>query len=322
MPYQDRSLGLIIFGVLTILLGCAIGGLGLLMLVAQSLVPEDQRIGSAALIPNLSMYAVLAVALIVLGIGSIMAKRWARALLLIFSWSWLVVGVMDTLVCAVILPSSIAASQAQLAAQTGKAAPPTAVITDVVLIFTFGILAVIFVLMPGIWTFFYYSPHVKATCDARDPNPSWTDACPLPVLAISLWLWLCVPMMLLMPFSGHPAMPLFGLLLTGLPASLVSICFAGLWGFGGWLLFRVDIRGWWLIVLTLVLVTISSVITFSLHPMVDFYRAMDYPQKQIDAIQKIGIFNGSAFAWIMGAIMLPFLGYLIFVRRYFVRPMR
>jgi hypothetical protein len=40
----------------------------------------------------------LAVALIWLGIGSIKARRWARALLLIFSWSWLVMGVCMTAV--------------------------------------------------------------------------------------------------------------------------------------------------------------------------------------------------------------------------------
>jgi hypothetical protein len=184
---------------------------------------------------------------------------------------------------------------------------------------TLGLLGFIFVILPGIWTFFYYSPHVKATCEARDPKPNWTDACPLPVLAVSLWLWFCVPMMLLMPFSGHLAMPLFGAILTGLPAAALSLFFAWIWGLGGWLTYRVDIRGWWLVVATFTLVAISSVITFSIHNVMDLYRAMDYPKAQLDQLQKMGVFTGPYIMAMSVLIMLPFLGYLAFVRRYFVR---
>jgi hypothetical protein len=62
---------------------------------------------------------------------------------------------------------------------------------------------VVFVLLPAIWTYFYRSPHVKATCEARDPVARWTDACPLPVLGFCLWLLFSVPMLLVMPISGH-----------------------------------------------------------------------------------------------------------------------
>ena len=33
----------------------------------------------------------------------------------------------------------------------------------------FLVLGVVFVIVPAVWTFFYNSRHVKATCETRDP---------------------------------------------------------------------------------------------------------------------------------------------------------
>ena len=82
MPYKDRSAGLIVFGILTILLGCLAGLFVPLMLVGQA---ASARATSApaplsAILPAVLLYGILAVALVWLGIGSIMARRWARAL--------------------------------------------------------------------------------------------------------------------------------------------------------------------------------------------------------------------------------------------------
>ena len=317
MPYKDRTVGLIAFGILTILLGIGAFGLQVLILVSQAFVPKDQSLGMGALLPSLLAYLIIGVALIVLGIGSIRARRWARALLLVFSASWLAVGVIEMVAMAIILPP-VMTNAVAAAHPSAKSLDPLAGV-EIALVFIFGFLGFIFILLPGIWTFFYYSPHVKATCEARDPNPSWTDRCPLPVLAISLWMWLCVPTMLLMPFSGHLVLPLFGTFATGLPAAFLSVCFAVAWAVGGWLNFRLDIRGWWLLVIVILLGTVSTVLTFCFHGVVDLYRAGNYPPAIIDQMSKLSFFNGSAFAWIMGLVMLPFLGYLLFIHRYFSR---
>ena len=125
-------------------------------------------------------------ALIWLGIGSIKARRWARALLLIFSWSWLIMGIFMT----AIMPFVMAKVFANLPpdAKTGQPAMPPAAITAMVIGMTL-FFVVFFVLVPAVWTFFYNSRHVKATCEARDPVTRWTDACPLPVLGFCLWTW-------------------------------------------------------------------------------------------------------------------------------------
>src|SRR5665647_2997139 len=98
--YKDRSTGLIVFGILTLLLGCLAGLFTLLMLVqlTKAKPAGAPAVNPSAILMGIGIYGGLAVTLIWLGIGSIMARRWARALLLIFSWSWLVMGVVMTAV--------------------------------------------------------------------------------------------------------------------------------------------------------------------------------------------------------------------------------
>src|SRR3954469_578396 len=84
--YKDRSTGLLIFGILTLLLGCLSGLLVPLMLFGQTVAakaPNAPPVNHAAVVPGVIIYGLLAVALVWLGIGSIKARRWARALLLI-----------------------------------------------------------------------------------------------------------------------------------------------------------------------------------------------------------------------------------------------
>jgi hypothetical protein len=197
----------------------------------------------------------------------------------------------------------------------GQPAMPPGAITGMVIGMTlfFGFF---FVLLPAVWIFFYNSRHVKATCETRDPVTRWTDACPLPVLALSLWLLFAVPMLLLMPVMGHSVIPFFGMLLSGLPGSLMCLAVAALWAWCAWLLYKLDVRGWWLILIAIVAYTVSALVTFSRHSMLEMYQLMGYPQAQIDQIQKMGLFTGNSMAWWTVIFMVPFLGYLLFVKKY------
>jgi len=314
VPYKDRSVGLIAFGILTILLGCLCGAFLLLISVSQAMVPKDQQVPLSTLMPSMSVYGILGVALVWLGIGSIMARRWARALLLIFSWSWLVIGLFEIVGMAVIMPKIMATMTPPAAA--GQPALPSAAM-DGVMAFMFLFFGFVFILLPGLWTFFYNSRHVKATCDARDPVARWTDHCPLPVLALSLWCWFCVPMMLLMPLMDHFVAPFFGMFLTGIPAKLFLVFLGVLWAVVAWLLYRLDSRGWWLILIAFGVGMLSTILSFARHDLLEMYRLMDFPQAQIDQIQKSGMFEGSSMAWLMIFFCMPFLGYLLFIKRYF-----
>jgi len=314
--YKDRSTGLMVFGILTLLLGCLVGLFVPLMLFGQMMAaksPNAPPANTAVILPAVAMYGCLAVALIWLGIGSIKARRWARALLLIFSWSWLVMGVFMTAVT----PFFMAKVFANLPANTQNGQPamsPAAVTGTIVFMVLF--LGVFFVAVPAVWTLFYNSRHVKATCETRDPVTRWTDACPLPVLGFCLWLLFSVPWMLLMPIIGHGVMPCFGVFVTGLPGGLLCLAVAIIWGTAAWRLYRLDVRGWWLILIALVAVMVSGVVTYAHHDIIEMYQLMGYPQAQIDQIQKMGLLTGNHMTWLMSLTMLPFLGYLVFIKKY------
>src|ERR1035438_7524559 len=103
--YKDRSTGLILFGILTLLLGCLAGLFVPMMLFGQLAAARTTQVPTsfATMLPGMAVYGMLAVALIWLGIGSIQARRWARALLLIFSWSWLLMGIVALIVMGFVI---------------------------------------------------------------------------------------------------------------------------------------------------------------------------------------------------------------------------
>lgn len=314
--YKDRSTGLLIFGTLTLLLGCLSGLLVPLMLFGQMMAakaPDAPPVNHAFMLLAIGMYGGLAVALIWLGIGSMQKRRWARALLLIFSWSWLIMGIVMTVVMPFIMSKTFANLPPD--AKTGQPAMPPGAITGMVIGMTlfFGIF---FILVPAVWVFFYQSRHVKATCEARDPVTRWTDACPLPVLAICLWTWTSVPMMLLWPFTGLAVMPCFGMFVSGLPGALLCLVIAAVWGWAGWWLYRLDARGWWLILVAMLLFTVSTLLTYARHDISELYKMQGLPQAQIDQIQKMGLFTGNRMGWFTALFTLPFLGYLLFIKKY------
>jgi hypothetical protein len=318
MPYKDRSGGLVAFGVMTLLMGVLAGLFVPLLLVGQAITAKANHKPPdfSQILPAIGVYGLLAVALVWLGIGSIKARRWARALMLIFSWSWLVMGVIAVTVMAFVLPMIL--TSLSVNASSGQPAMPREAMT-IVLAVTFVIYGVVFVLLPAIWTIFYQSRHVKITCERRDPITRWTDACPLPVLGLCLWLWVSGPMSLLMPISGHGVMPFFGVFLTGLPATVFCLVVATLWTYAGCLLFKLDIRGWWLIFIAMCVFMVSGVLTFTRHDMLEMYQLMNYPKAQLDQIQQSGLLEGNRMIWLMSLSMLPFLGYLLFLKKFF-RP--
>ncbi|MGD1085438.1 MAG: hypothetical protein ABSA47_11910 [Verrucomicrobiota bacterium] len=317
-PYHDRSTGLLVFGVLTILLG-GLAALFAVLMLAQTVFGGAMNPPGAPS-PSLNamcVYVILAAALVWLGIGSIQARRWARALLLVFSWSWLILGVVVLLFLMFFLPrvmESIPAGGAPGQPAVNRAA------VGIAMVFVFLIFGVLFVILPAVWTFFYNSRHVKATCEARDPVARWTDACPLPVLACCSWLMFGVPMMVIMPVTGQNVVPFFGVFLTGLPSAMYCLVMAALWAYAAWSLYKLETRGWWVVFIMICLMAASTLTTFARHDVMEMYRLLNYSEVQIEQIQKSGLLEGNRMSWMMLFCMLPFLGYLLFIRRYLRCP--
>ena len=315
--FKDRKVGLIIFGILTILGGCVCGLFVLLILAAPALAAQSPNPPpvSVSRLPAL-MYAALGVTFIWLGIGSVMARRWARALLVVISWSFVVCGVLGLLFLGLMAP--------HLNEMMGASRPAnqTAVSDSAqaaVLVVMFLVMAIVVVVGPLMWALFYSGRNVKATCEALDPTPRWTDRCPLQVLAISIWLFFGGVTMLMMS-ALYPVAPFFGKLLTGGAAVGYHFFLACIWIYAAWALYRLNRSGWWLVFVVMIAVAISGVITFWLHTPSEMYALLGYSKEMLVAMDRLGSNGRLVF---VSSVMwtVPLLAYLLYVRKYLSRPM-
>jgi hypothetical protein len=124
------------------------------------------------------------------------------------------------------------AAMIQAAQPPGQPELPDAARTVVMLV-PIVMLGMMFLALPLIRGLFYSGKNVRATCEARDPKPRWTDRCPLPVLAVSLWLAFGTLSMFVMP-AFHSAAPLFGMLLSGVAGSVFYLFLAVVWAYCAW----------------------------------------------------------------------------------------
>ncbi len=147
--FKDRKVGLVIFGAATALMGCCCALLVPLMIFATKMAARSANPPPAApnILPVAVLYGALAVVLIWLGIGSIMTRRWARALLVIWSWSWLIAGLGAIAVTAVMAPHLAVAIQA---AQPGRSELSSGARSAIILV-PMMIFGFMFVLLPLIW---------------------------------------------------------------------------------------------------------------------------------------------------------------------------
>jgi len=66
----------------------------------------------------------------------------------------------------------------------------------------------------------------------------------------------------------------------------------------------------------MVLFVVSGLLTYAHHDLVELYQLMGYPQAMIDQMQKTGLLKGNFMNWMMALWSLPFLGYLLFIKKY------
>ena len=280
--FNDRKTGLVVFGILEILLGTICALLVPLMLlgaiVSQFVEGESPAAPLSAnmIVPGILFYVLLAVWFIWMGTGSIRARRWARALLLVSSSIWLVSGIGGLVAVLFVMPAMY-----EHMAETGKIPQQMATIMTYVMI---AFMAVIYLIIPGILVAFYSSKHVKATCEHRDPHVRWTDKCPLPVLAVSVMFAVAAGSILSMGFYQW-AIPFFGRILDGSQGLFVVVVIALLMVYISWGTFRLRIMAWWLATLAIVAWSASVVITFSRISFWTLYERMNFPKEQIDMMK-------------------------------------
>ena len=311
--YKDRHTGLVAFGIVQIILGGFTALMIPLLLFSQHVMAQQQPgsvYGPSLVAVVMAIYGTLALALVCVGIGSIKARRWARALTLVGAWSLLIMGVFNLAIQAVLLPRMLAVS-----APSGAAVPHTAMV--VAMVGAFLVIGIVFIALPAAFVWFYSSRHVKATCEIRNPEPSWTDGCPLPLLALCLWMALGTVSFFIMALAGMAVLPVFGQLIAGPVATTVSVLLGVAWAWAAWAIYRRRLAAWWFIVGMMTVFGVSCVITFLRVDPLELYRMMHYPEQQVEQIRRLGLMTPSVMAWGMAGGAVLWLGFLLWVRRYF-----
>ncbi len=318
LPYRDQKTGLTVFGIFEILIGCFFLFSLLASLVGTLLLRNRPEMGgqfvARSLFSTVLLLGGIATVFITLGIGSIKARRWARALSLCLGWIGLAMGLVGCVFLVWALPG-IEISMQQAARRTGQELPHVALLVAKIGMVVFTV--VFYLVIPGALVLFYRTRHVKLTCEARDPTPRWTDRCPLPVLAIVLiQLYAAVAMLVTAPTYGR-AFPLFGSMLTGVPATILYIGFSALSVYLADGLYKLRLQALWLYMVVVVIFATNAVISFSGGKLIAYYEAIGISGAQLQQIKAMPIFQSSSFIVLCALSALLFLGYLWWIKRFF-----
>lgn len=304
--YRDRKTGLVVFGVFEIAAG-AFCWLMVPLMAVLLVLPRRGGPPPPHLLPlMLGVYGLAGTVLIWLGVGSILARRWARALWVCLSGVMFVTGVLVVpyvgYVTVIDLPRT-------MAAQGGPAMPGAAV--AFMQIFMLCVMLVLYIIIPGILLLFYASGNVKRTCEARDPVVRWTDRCPMPVLALSLFTAFgAATMLVLALFVG--VFPLFGVFATGAGGRALMLAYGVVMLYAAWGVYGLRRGAWWLMLAVMVLTMLSSTLTMWHGNLQELYLDLGFDVRF--AIQAGAV--AQRIKWIGVISTVPWLVWAIYVRRY------
>jgi hypothetical protein len=321
--YRDRSTGLILFGVLQIVLGLMsalmvpFAALGAFM----SRLTPGGGMRPAQFLSGVSIYAFLAVLLLCLGIGSIQAKRWARALTLVISCYWLVSGALGTVLMTAILPvfmRSFLQAQRNMGRSTPSPEMSTgvmAVILTIIIVF----MAFFLIVVPIAFVVFYSRRDVAETCRHRDAIERWTDRTPLPVLGASVVLAV-QGFYLLLTGLTMPVFPFFGKYLHGIAAVGCFLLVAGLDAYFAVGFFRLKSAAWWTAAVVVPIRLLSMTLTYARTNMMEAYSQSGMSEEQLRMINGSPLSNSHITLWWSLLTVVILYSYLLWLKRYFKAP--
>ena len=306
-PPKDQGGLLVVFGTLEILLGVGCAAMALFMLGAGIFGPLPGT--NVTMLPLGALYFGVALAFVWLGIGAILAKRWARSLNLALSCLVLAAGVAG--IFNVLLTGGMMGN----AMQQTMEMPKQMVIA--MQLFMVGTAGCTYIIIPGIGILVFGNPNVRATCERRHPQPAWTDGCPFPVLVLSVACALAplsvIPLFLLIT----PAAPFFGVLIGGLAGALLNVAAVLTMVYLAWASYRRVRAAWWLAVGMIIAGSLTIAITVGRLGMLALYQHASLPKEQMQMMRRMYIHNDGNFVVLALVSGIAALGYLLYVRRYF-----
>jgi hypothetical protein len=306
--FKNRRPGLIGCGVVHLLFGLMFVGFSALMVMMATVMPKSAQqpaMPVGFIVYTSSFYVLLAALFVSLGIGSMMARRWAPPLIQVTSWAWLLCGVLGGAVMFLVLPKTLATIPNQQPGAAGVMMGCMAIGLGL-----FG------VAVPLAFVLFYRSTHVKATVEVLDPVPRWTDTQPVSILIFASWMFFGAVSTLLSSFM-YRALPLGTFTLRGPAVFVVMAAMATLLFWVGVGTLRRMPAAWWsAIVLLLIGVTWGAFMVTS-NTTQAMSEAMGIPFDARQAAITQAIYSSPFFLAWMVVFWLGYLVFLLYIRRYF-----
>lgn len=305
--FKDRKGWLVFFGIVEIIIGvvCLLF-LGAMLLASSKVAARTASMPLQGLISAMFMYGLSALFFIVIGIGSILARRWARAIMVMVSALWFVFGTVGIIMMFSLLPRIFSGP-----AMNGEQLQPGIVVVVKAIIVVISV--VLFFIVPGVLFLFYRSPNVKATCEKRDTKRRWTDR-PLLVLSLSLVSGFIALSMAVTLFSN--VVPFFGIILTGIPAMIYKVTFGAVAAWSAWHLYHQRMLGWLAIMGLSVLGLLSWAVTVMRGGLLEMYRVSGMTQEQLQQMSAVNELQNSPTYWLaLFVSAVVWFGYLWLVRK-------
>lgn len=270
-PDKDYSAGLVAFGTVKIVLGILCLSIALLLLGLMSYAGlGDMHPAHFWMVEG--MLFSLSGWFVVMGLGSIRVRRWARVLVLAGSWVTIFFGTLAMALMLYILPGSY-----DLLADSGLLSPADALTALAVAMLLLFVLQLV---VPMADIAFYSLKGVQHTCERRNPAACWTDQCPLPLLAMG-----CISALgclsVIFGAATNYVVFVFGHVLSGWQGFVPVLLMSVLCGYVGWGAFTRKMHAWWTAYALIVLSSASMMLSFSELDMNTLYGIMGYSRDQI-----------------------------------------
>jgi hypothetical protein len=337
--YKDRRGWLVAFGIFEFLIAAFFLLMAVMMAVIVPRVPMPS--GQPAFPPAFFLviagfYLAVAALFVAVGIGSILARNWARIVMIAISSLWLAFGVLGTISSAVLMPMILRQQEAILRQSHPETQPLNLGVSVIFVVIAFQ--ALLMVAVPLIFLLFYVGKNVRATCQGNIAAAGAVAAVSAPALPVPAAVAAQpartppVPVMILAAwyaFSGLsvvgalwlPMAVVFGVVVRGVPGRLLMLGMGCVSLFCAWGIYKLRREGWWTAVAFSVFGLVSGLATAIRLDMTSFnaevYQAMGISPPAVDIFKMFPGFM--TFCLSLGVVLAAgLLGLLFYAKRYFL----
>ncbi len=306
--FVDRSLWIRFLGLCQILIGLvpsyfALGGILILLMHVAGKTSLDRMVLSSSTQGTVQSVAIAAV-LFWTGRGCLRLRRWANHVILAISFPWLLLGTVYFARGASMVPERLAE-----AAASGESISDAERV--LILLFLVGGF-VTHTIFPAILATFHSRASVRRTFRVHNPEPVWTDTCPLAVLGLAFVYGYVALNCASSAFSATALF--FGKILSGAPAVAVTLSSAVICASISAGLYRQRMLAWGIGLAWTILAGLSVATSFAAVQAVTFYTQMGASAEVLERVKRFDyLWEQRGLLYTVGAVAM-FVYHLVIFR--------